>query len=505
MDFSIGVDIGTTQTKAVAFDLNGRAMESSYQRYPLYQDAEGMAEQDQTEILQAVIFTVREVVQKLSEHTLKFISFSSAMHSLLVLDQSKQALTRMITWADNRAQGESERLKNTPFGKKLYEETGMPNHPMAPFYKISWLKKQHPEVYRTASLFLGIKEYLFYTLFGEAICDYGCASGTGYFDIHRLEWSQTALNYLGVHASNLPKIVPPTYVKTGLKEEYAQLMGIAEETPFVIGGADGPLSNLGVGAIGRGEIALTVGTSGAIRMIVDHPILHPKEETFCYVLDEKHWVIGGATSNGAGAFDWACHTFLQETVHQAIKEKRSPYDAVLDEISSIPAGSSGIVFHPYLLGERAPLWESKASGSFVGLRREHTEKEMVHSVIEGICFNLKIILEDVIQKDDKITKIIATGGFAESLLFRQIMGDVLGVPLHFLENEEASALGAVILGWHALEKTQTLDEISSRLKKSTHSVVPDEHNRKKYEQVYPIFLHTQQLLAQSYKELATLN
>ncbi|EPH98372.1 putative gluconokinase [Enterococcus faecalis 13-SD-W-01] len=498
MNVSIGVDIGTTQTKAAAFSDNGKALASCYFKYPLIQETEGMAEQDQELIFQGVINVIREVVQQLPEKTvIDFVSFSSAMHSLILLDDQKIPLTKMITWADNRAAGEAENLKQLPLGKEIYQLTGTPIHPMTPLTKIKWLQTENPALFEKSAYFIGIKELIFQRFFDILACDYGNASGTGYFNIHTFEWEKTALDYINLSPTKLPKTYPSTQLFTGLKDGYAEKMQLPINTPFVLGGADGPLSNLGLGAFGEGKGALTVGTSGALRYITKEPYLHPNMETFCYVLDKKHWVVGGATSNGAGIFEWARQTFF------AHSDAPADYQQIFSLIEEVPPGSHGLLFQPYLLGERAPLWQAEASGSFVGLRRNHTEKEMIRAVVEGICFNLRRILAGTGVIAEKITELRGTGGFANSEVFRQIMADILGRPLVFPKNNEASALGSVILGWQSLGKIHEFQE-AHFLFEETEQVAVQEDNHQLYQQIYPLFVQTQKQMAENYQQLAEL-
>lgn len=503
MNISIGIDIGTTQTKAVAFDEQAQVIDSAYFPYPLIQEQPGMAEQDQELIFHAVCTVIQQLTERFSkEATIDVISFSSAMHSLILCDEQMVPLTRMITWADTRAVEQAERLKNTPLGVSIYQQTGTPLHPMTPFAKIKWLQETQPELIERTAYYIGIKEYIVYRLFGKLITDYSTASGTGYFDIHQFKWAKEVLGYLNISEKQLPEIAPPTMKMPKLQAEIQEILKLENDISFVLGGADGPLSNLGLGAFGKDIAALTVGTSGAIRFITDHPQLHPDMENFCYVLDQSHWVVGGATSNGAGIFDWASQTLMQEITQQAIAQGDNPYDALLSAIAFVPPGANGLLFQPYLLGERAPLWDAEASGSFLGLQRHHTEKEMMRAILEGICLNLKRILEGICQ-EGQLSELRATGGFARSYVFRQLMADVLGYPLVFPTVSEASALGAVFLGWQSLGKIKELNEGKKWIKLETQ--VPVQKNiHEIYEIIYPTFVDTQQQLVSTYKRLAHL-
>lgn len=500
---AIGVDIGTTQTKAVGFNEDGTVRTSAYVRYPLIQETEGMAEQDVEQIFQAVVSCIGQVVSAVQPLEISVISFSTTMHGLIAVGENGQPLTRVITWADNRAEKYAEAFKNTLLGQTIYQNTGMPMHPMTPFHKIRWVKEQHAEIFNRAKKFIGMKEYIFYRFFNRYITDFSTASGTGFFNIHTLDWDQQALEEMQITQEQLPLLASPTYQMSGLDKELAEQVGLTEQTIFVLGGADGPLSNLGLGAIAKGTATLTVGTSGALRYIVDQPYVHPQAETFCCVLDETHWVIGGATSNGAGIFDWACENLLKEVQSDARTAGKNSYDAVMEQVKEVPAGAKGLLFHPYLLGERAPLWDAEAAGSFVGLKRNHDDKMMMRAVIEGICLNFKRILTELEELGGSVQEIRATGGFADSEVFKEIMADVLGYELSLTESIEASALGAVLLGWQSIGKIDDLEQACKHVQ-IYETVIPTPSRNQIYQQLYPIYLATQQQLSASYHQLAKL-
>ena len=469
---AIGVDVGTTQAKAVAFQANGTVVASSYVRYPLIQETEGMAEQDPETLFQAVVNCIRTVTQQVKNQPIGLISFASAMHGLIAMDAQGRPLTQVITWADTRASDYAEALKETPAAQLFYQLTGMPVHPMAPLYKIRWLQENQPAVAQSAAKFIGIKDYIFYRFFGEYWTDYSSASGMGLFNIHTRQWESSILAYLSIEEEQLPKVAPSTFIFPALAPSWKEMLGVEEETVLVLGGADGPLSNLGLGALGMGVATLTVGTSGALRYIVEEPFLHPQGETF----------------------------FAEER-QQAIQNGTNLYDPIMAQIATVPAGANGLLFHPYLLGERAPLWNAEASASFIGLRKNHHAGHLARAVVEGICFNLKTILEDLKQLGGPVQEIRATGGFADSPVFRQIMADVLGETLSFTDSTEASALGAVLLGWQGLGQLPNLQAAAQQVL-IHETVTPRADQLLVYQELYPVFQETQQVLAQSYQKLA---
>jgi gluconokinase len=305
MQYLIGVDLGTTATKAVLFKKDGTIVASSSLGYTLHRDSSGMAEEKQEEIFEAVLHTIREVSINLDDDDeLLAVSFSTQMHSLIAMTEDWCDLTQVITWADTRAVKFTEQLKASEQGFEIYRRTGTPLHPMAPLSKLLWLKAEKTEIFNQTAHYLDLKGYIFGRLFDVNKIDLSTATGTGLFNIFDLKWDKEALELTGITESQLPEVVEPYEIEQGMHAEFAKKMGIPADTKFVWGAADGPLSNLGVNAIKPGVAAITIGTSGAIRVVTDQPKTDSKGRTFTYALDKDHWVVGGPVNSGGDVFRW---------------------------------------------------------------------------------------------------------------------------------------------------------------------------------------------------------
>ena len=501
--YYLGVDIGTTSTKAVLFNKQGNIIESETIFYPLDTPTPLTAEQDPEEIFQAVLGTVRETVRKsgIDVAALKLVSFSSAMHSLIAVDEKGQLLTKSITWADSRSAIHAKRIKEEMDGHEIYLRTGTPIHAMSPLSKLVWLKAEKPEVFEHAAKFIGIKSYIFHQLFGEYVADHSIASATGLFNLDQLDWDQGALQTAGVTAGKLPKLVPTTHKMTGIAAEYAAFMGIPEDVPFVVGASDGVLSNLGVGAIEPGTIAVTIGTSGAVRTVSPVPKTDPKGRTFCYALTEDHWIIGGAVNNGGIVLRWLRDEFAASEVETAKRLGIDPYDVLTKIASTVNPGSDGLLFHPYLTGERAPLWDANARGSFFGMSIHHQKQHMIRSVLEGIIFNLYTVLLAVEELTGEPKLIQASGGFARSEMWRQLMADVFGKPVTVPESFESSCLGAVVLGMYATGEIEDFSIVNEMIGQ-THTHKPDKSANNIYEELLPIYIRLSRLLTEEYESIS---
>jgi gluconokinase len=499
----IGVDIGTTSTKAVLFEDNGKVIAQANEGYPLFTPKSSIAEQDPDQIFQAVIQTVKQVVAQTAvrPEQLLFLSFSSAMHSIIAVDADGKPLTKCITWADNRSAEWSDRLKRDMNGHELYLRTGTPIHPMSPITKLMWLRHDFPEVFQKTAKFISIKEYVFAKLFREYVVDYSIASCTGLFNLEQLNWDEEALRIAGISSHQLSALVPTTHVMQGLQPIYAEEMGLEETTRFVVGASDGVLSNLGVGAIEPGVVAATIGTSGAIRTVVDRPLTDPKGRIFCYALTERHWVIGGPVNNGGMLFRWVRDELAASEIDTAKRLGLDAYDLLNRMAERVRPGSDGLLFHPYMTGERAPLWNANARGSFFGLTMHHGKEHMIRAVLEGVIFNLYTVLLAMEEQIGRPTRIQATGGFARSPLWRQMMADIFDQTVVIPESFESSCLGAAVLGLFAIGQADSLDVVSSMIG-ATHEHTPNKENALIYHELLPIFISISRKLEEEYEAIS---
>ena len=473
----IGVDMGTTSTVSVAYDINGRAVASQAVAYPLRQPRPGYAEQDPQEILAAVVKTVAGVAAGCGGKV-RAVSFSSAMHTLIGLDRHGSPLTPVVTWADLRASTQAERMRAAPGGLALHRRTGTPLHPMAPLPKLAWFHEERPDLAAQVRHWVGIKDYVLLELLGVLATDHSNASGTGLLDIHALEWDPEALQLAAISAGQLPELVPTTKVLAGLPAKAAHAMRLPAATPVIAGAGDGPLANLGVGAVRPSVAACSIGTSGALRVTVERPVVDPRGRTFCYALTEHRWVAGGAINNGGLVLEWAGDALVPE-----LGDGRE--DQLLEQAGQAPPGCGGLIMLPYLQGERAPHWSPIPCGVYIGLTRAHRRAHLIRAALEGVCQQLALVLESVLAAGHEVSEVRATGGFARSALWRQMLTDALGIPIGFPAQHESSSFGAALLAMDALglislEHAADLIRIQERL-------VPDPAAQQTYADLRPTF------------------
>lgn len=489
MKYIIGMDVGTTATKGVLYDENGKAFFSASKGYPLIQTKIGQAEEDPKVIFDAVQEVIFALTQK-TDGEIAAISWSSQMHSLIGLDKDNNLLTNSITWADNCAKNVVQDAKKSGLARKIYQKTGMPMHPMAPIYKMLWLKDNEPELFNQVKKWIGIKEYLIFRLTGKLIIDTTMAAGTGMLNLKTLTWDQELLDTLNVKQEQLPEIAQPTEIVAPIKEEYVQKLGIDSDTKIVLGASDGYLSTIGVNAIDSDHFALNVGTSGAVRTIVDQPKIDQNASYFCYPVDKKHYLLGGPVNNGGIVFNWARQTLFDAG--------EMPQD-YLDVAQSAPAGSRNLIFLPYLGGERAPIWDANARGSFVGLTRMHQKTEMARAVIEGIIFNLYDAAFSLIKNTKKPVAINATGGFLKSDFVRQLCADIFNMPIVTMKEQQSGTLAAMFLARQALGINQDLSEIE-QFAQEDKVYFPNPKEAVIYQNMFPLYCEIKNALAASYSK-----
>lgn len=455
--YVIGLDIGTTSTKAVAFDQNGTVLAEADQPYPITQPKADWAEQNPHDIFSAVLATIGQVVHLLKPRIgePQAVGISSAMHSLLAADENGKLLTQVIIWADNRASHQANLLHSTHIGLDIYKRTGTPIHPMSPLTKLMWIREYMPALFKQTAKWISIKEYILFQLFGKWIVDRPIASATGLYSLQKRSWDDQTLQFLGLSSEKLSTIVSETHTAVGLSQIHADSMGISRNTAFVVGGSDGALANIGVGATQSRTLAVTIGTSGAVRALTNTAIVDQLQRTFCYEADETRFIIGGATNNGGLLLRWVAETMLSGTAHDL--------GTLMETASRISAGAEGLIMLPYITGERAPIWNPSARGVIFGLDLHHQQGHIVRAAMESVVYSIHHVSQAVQQLTGAATSIRASGGFVKSALWTQILADVTGTPVLVPSSHQSSALGAAGVAMKAIGEIRNVDEVSKNV------------------------------------------
>ena len=490
MNYIIGIDIGTTATKGILYNNDGNEISSKSHSYHLIQNEVDQAEEDPLLIIQFVEDIITSLARE-AKGQIRAISWSSQMHSLIGLDKDKKPLTNIITWADNRSKHIVSQAKESDLGMTIYNKTGIPIHPMAPVYKLLWIKQDQPELFSQVRYWVGIKEFIIYCLNGELDIDISMAAGTGLLNVETLQWDTEILDLISITPDQLPKIVSTTAILGNIHPDIIKKLGLTEETKLVAGASDGYLSTIGVGVLGNKEFVLNVGTSGAIRTLSPKPDLDKEARIFCYAASANHFLLGGPVNNGGIIYQWAQKVYF-ESENEA---------ELMNLAQTTPAGSNGLIFHPYLGGERAPLWNSDARGSFTGLNRNHGKPQIARSVLEGIVMNLFDAAQLIFTDSGKPDRIRVTGGFMANDFICQLTANVFNLPIVVMKNHESGTMAAMFLARLALGISKDFTEIRNFVCEDK-VFNPEVTDAAVYREIFPIYQLIKNQMESCYSEIA---
>ncbi|HIC89857.1 MAG TPA: xylulokinase [Anaerolineae bacterium] len=453
-------DLGTTGNKASLFDAEGRLIASAFAGYETAYPQPGWAEQDPNAWWQAVQEATRQLIADsgVTPQEIVAIGFSGQMMGCVPVDVDGKPLRAAIIWADQRATVEAEALAQAVGADVVYRRTGHRPSPPYTLPKILWLRKHHPDIYQQTYKFLQPKDFIIQRLTSEFVTDYSDASGTNAFDLDSRRWAEDILDAMGVAVDLLPPAYPSTMVAGRVTTTAAEATGLALGTPVVIGGGDGACATVGSGAIAPGDAYIYLGSSSWIALTTEEPLYDPEQRTFtfCHLHPDLYFPVGTMQAAG-GSRDWLLR-FLGDPpgLEEAIAEM-------------LPAGT-GLLFLPYLMGERSPWWNPHARGALVGLAMSHGPAEVLRAVLEGVGISLRLILDALLSQGIEIEGIRFIGGGARSETWRQILADALEQPVFIPDLlAEATSWGAAVAagvavglypGWEiAKERTRIIETI----------------------------------------------
>jgi gluconokinase len=451
----IGLDLGTTNCKAVLLDADGHVRAVASDGYKLQLPHPGWAEQDVRQVWEAAKKVLRAVAESAPrEAPPGGICFSGAMHSLLpIADEAGTPLSNAMTWADSRATAVYRSLVADTDVHALYRRTGCPVHSTYHLQRLRWWHRLDPELAERAHLWVGLKDWVLHALTGVWASDLSLASTTGLLNLQSLTWDTGVMRLAGVQPDQLPSLVSSSAVVGGLTDEAAAATGLPAGLPVIAGGSDGAMASFGTGIATPGQTVITVGTSGAVRKVVGEPWFDPGERTFCYLLtdrlagpsEEPLWFIGGAINNGGLALQWVREKLYPELVGAA------GFDQLKSDAEAVVPGAEGVFLLPYFAGERSPQWAPKDKGMLYGLGMQHTRVHIARAAMEGVANCLADVWDALYGSEAASGEVVRlTGGITRTPLWVQIVADMLGVPLMALDVADTSATGAALLGMVAL-------------------------------------------------------
>ena len=500
--YLLGIDIGTSGSKALLIDERGSLVASATFDYPMFTPRPLWAEQNPQDWWVATVSAIRKVLQDggIKGEQVVGVGLTGQMHGLVLLDENGEVLRPCIMWNDQRTGPQCAQLTDKIGEKTLLQWIANPVLPGFTAPKIVWVRENEPEVYaRTAHVLLP-KDYVRYRLTGEYATEVSDASGTALLDVRNRRWSIEMMGALEIPMEWLPACFESPVLSTQISAWAAEETGLRAGTPVVGGGGDQAAQAVGSGVVRQGITSVTLGTSGVVFAALEGFLLEPEGRlhAFCHAVPGQ-WHQMGVMLSAAGSLRWFRDALGQEEIAQAESSGADVYDILTQEADRAPAGSEGLVFLPYLSGERTPYADPDARGVFFGLTLRHGKEHMVRSVLEGVTYGLRDSLELMRAMGLEITQVRASGGGARSALWRQILADVFDVEIVLTNVTEGAAFGAALLAGVGTGLYRDVAEACDTVIKLTDRVEPGP-NRAVYADYYPIYRELYPALAPYFKQ-----
>ncbi|WP_070000572.1 xylulokinase [Cellulosilyticum sp. I15G10I2] len=448
MAYLLGIDIGTSGTKTVLFDNAGNAVASSTKEYPLYQPQIGWAEQDPLDWWHAVCETIKEVIYKknIMPQDIKGIGLSGQMHGLVMLDKEGNVIRKSIIWCDQRTEKECTEITQRVGAERLMQITANPALTGFTASKILWVRNNEPDNYEKCRKILLPKDYIRYMLTGEFATEVSDASGMQLLDISERKWSSEVLEKLEIPREYLADVYESVVVTGKVNKKAAQATGLMIDTPVVGGAGDQAAGGIGNGIIKEGLVSTMIGTSGVVFAHLDRPMIDSagRVHTFCHAVPGA-WHVMGVTQGAGLSLKWFRDNFCIGEMGVAKFMNIDPYVLMTKQAECSPAGSRGIIYLPYLMGERSPHLNPKAKGVFFGITASHTKNDMLRAVLEGVSYSLADCMDIIKGMGITPNQVMASGGGGKSKLWRQIQADMFNSTICTNKSSEGGALGVALL------------------------------------------------------------
>jgi xylulokinase len=469
----LGIDVGTGGTRAVIADEHGRILASVTEEHEAFASPRiGWAEQHPDDWWRATQIAIPKALAQagIQKEQIAGIGFSGQMHGAVMLDGADNAVRPALIWCDVRTEKQCRELEERIGWERLIDLTCNP--PLANFTltKLLWTRENEPENWRRVRSLMLPKDYVRFKLTGERAIDMADASGTLMLNVTRREWSREVLEAIEIDSSLLPALYESQQVCAQVSEAGAKATGLAAGTPVVAGAGDQAAGAVGMGIVAPGAVSATIGTSGVVFAATAEPLRdrHGRLHTFCHAIPNR-WHVMGVTQAAGLSLRW----FRDRFVSSAERNGNPPYDALTAEAATAPAGSDGLLWAPYLMGERTPHLDPNARGAMVGLTASHTRAHFIRAILEGVAFSLKDTFTIFSEMNVPVKSIRLGGGGARSPLWRQIQSDAYGQEVEILEAEEGAAYGAAILGGVGAKFWSSVDDACNSVLKIKSRVRPN--------------------------------
>lgn len=486
--YLIAHDLGTSGNKATLYTIKGQLIASTIETYGTNMKRTGYAEQNPLDWWKAVCNSTRKLMEGRDKTAVAGISFSGQMMGCVCLDAEGRLLKDSMIWADTRASKETEKLIEKLGMEEICAITGMRPAPNYTVEKAMWIKNHEPSVFQNTAVILQAKDYIIYRMTGELVTDRTDASATQAYDIRTNQWSDKILKAADISADLFPKVFESATVVGELREIPAEEMGLCKGIPVVAGGGDGLCAAVGAGSVAAGKGYCCLGSSSWVSCSTKK-VFDNREGTIMFgphVVDQSY-VLSGTMQTGTLSYNW-------------MKEKLYPnigFDEVNEKIQHTEVGSNGVIFLPYLLGERSPWWNASVRGSYLGLSMDTKPEDMMRAVVEGVGLNLGIIFDEI-TKHEPIYEINAIGGGAKAQIWRQVLADIFNVPVYKMAaSDEGSSFGAIVIAGVALGIFEDYNSVLNLIQRES-CCEPDAMNHKIYCELKERFKEAYKITSQFY-------
>ena len=506
MKHLIGIDIGTSGTKALLCDFRGKILATATIEYPVSTPKPGWSEQNPELWWQATVKSVRKLLRTtdLGGRDVVAIGLSGQMHGAVLMDGSDKVLRPAILWNDQRSAAECDEMMETIGPKRIIRLLCNPALVSFTATRLLWVRKHEPKIYaRTASVLLP-KDYVRFRLTGEKATEVSDASGMLLLDVRRRTWSKTVLAELDIDPSWLPDVYESDVPSTRISARAARATGLVEGTPVVGGGGDQAAGGVGNGIVRPGIVSATLGTSGVVFAFTTRPVTNPEGgvQTFCHAVPGK-WHVMGVVMSAGGSLQWFRDNLAAEERRVARRRKCDPYEVLTELAASAPPGSEGLTWLPYLTGERTPHRDPFARAAWIGITQRHTRAHLVRALLEGATYAMRDCLEVIKGMGVKVREIRVSGGGARSRFWRQLQADIYGQRVVTINAAEGPAFGVALLAGVAAGAWTSVEEACRKTIRVTGETRPSK-NRKLYEQRYPLYRKLYRSLKDDFPAMAAL-
>ncbi|SET71686.1 xylulokinase [Salinibacillus kushneri] len=480
MKYVIGVDLGTSAVKVLLINQNGRVCLEVSRSYPLIQEKAGYSEQNPEHWVEKTEEALTELVQQFDDDVEKIegISYSGQMHGLVLLNRDKNVLRNAILWNDTRTTRQCEKMNEWVGNKKLLDITKNPALEGFTLPKMLWVKEYEPEIYQQADVFLLPKDYLRFRMTNTIHMDYSDAAGTLLLNVGDKEWSQDICEQVGVHKSLCPPLIESHECVGRLTEAFAQRTGLSKKTKVFAGGADNACGAIGSGIISTGKTMCSMGTSGVLLSYEESKTLdfEGKVHYFNHAKKNAYYTMGVTLAAGY-SLTWFKDTFAAD----------EDFASLLRDMDQVPIGANGLLFTPYIAGERTPHADANIRGSFIGVSSHHERKHFVRSVLEGITFSLAESVEIFRDNGKKVDTIVSIGGGAKNEVWLQMQADIFDAEIVKLSSEQGPGMGAGMLAAYGAGWYSSLEECTDVFLEVANRYYPQRENVKKYQKLFRLY------------------